>query len=60
MAAMFTELLPQLIMRYLGKISYIEDRAFRGQRGLGLAVLPQGSRIESVLGCVIPGPPVVS
>jgi len=25
---MFAELLPHLITRYLGKISYIEDRAF--------------------------------
>jgi len=33
MAAMLAELLPQLIMRYLGKISYIEDRAFRGLEG---------------------------
>ena len=41
MAAMLAELLPQLIMRYLGKISYIEDQAFRGQRGLGLTVLPR-------------------
>jgi len=28
MAFMFAELLPQLIMRFLGKVSYIEDRAF--------------------------------
>ena len=42
MAAMLAELLPQLIMRYLGKISYIEDRAFRGLEGaLGLAVAVQ-------------------
>ncbi len=30
---MSAELLPQLIMRYLGKVSYIEDRAFRGPEG---------------------------
>ena len=30
MAAMLAELLPQLIMRFLGKVSYIEDRAFWG------------------------------
>jgi len=30
MAAMFAKLLPWLITRYLGEISYIEDRAFRG------------------------------
>jgi hypothetical protein len=29
MAAMFAELLPWLIMRYLGEISHTEDRAFR-------------------------------
>jgi hypothetical protein len=39
MAAMFAELLPRLIMRYLGEISYAEDRASRGRTGLGLAVL---------------------
>ena len=39
MAAMFAELLPWLIMRYLGEISYTEDRASRGRTGLGLAVL---------------------
>jgi hypothetical protein len=47
MAAMFAKLLPWLIMRYLGEISYIEDLAFRGQRGLGLAVFPR--RAESNL-----------
>jgi len=31
MAAMFAKLLPWLIMRYLGEISYVEDRAFRGR-----------------------------
>jgi hypothetical protein len=31
MAAMFAELLPWLIMRYLGEISYVEDRALRGR-----------------------------
>ena len=41
MAAMLAELLPQLIMRYLGKVSYIEDRASGGQRALGLAVVPR-------------------
>ena len=35
MAAMFAELLPWLIMRYLGEISYVEDRALRGRTGLG-------------------------
>ena len=40
MAATFAELMPWQIMRYLGKISYIEDRAFRGRGSLGLAVLP--------------------
>ncbi len=39
MAARFAELLPWLIMRYLGEISYTEDRASRGRTGLGLAVL---------------------
>jgi hypothetical protein len=39
MAAMFAELLPQLIMRYIGKVSYIEDRGFWARGGLGLAVL---------------------
>jgi hypothetical protein len=39
MAAMFAELLPWLIMRYLGEISYVEDRALRGRTGLGLTVL---------------------
>jgi hypothetical protein len=39
MAAMVAELLPWLIMRYLGEISYTEDRASRGRTGLGLAVL---------------------
>jgi hypothetical protein len=41
MAAMFAELLPWLIMPYLGDISvsYTEDRASRGRTGLGLAVL---------------------
>ncbi len=29
---MFAELLPWLIMRYLGEIGYIEDRALRRQR----------------------------
>ena len=42
MAAMLAELMPWLIMRYLGKVSYIEDRAFWGRVGaLGLAVLPR-------------------
>ena len=40
MAAMFAKLLPWLIMRYLGEISYAEDRASRERTGLGLAVLP--------------------
>jgi len=53
MAAMLAELLPQLIMRYLGKISYIEDRAFRWPEELSRA--SQESRIESVLDRVIPG-----
>jgi hypothetical protein len=35
MATMFAELLPQLIMRYPGKIGYIEDRAFWGPKGRG-------------------------
>jgi hypothetical protein len=39
MAAMFAELLPWLIMRYLGEISSTGDRALRGRTGLGLAVL---------------------
>jgi hypothetical protein len=60
MAAMFAELMPWLIMRYLGEISYTQDRASRGADGPGLAVLPsfpasQESRIESVLDCVFPG-----
>jgi hypothetical protein len=54
MAATLAELLPQLIMRYLGKISYIEDRAFRGQRA-GLSCASQESRIEPVLDYLIPG-----
>ena len=41
MAAMFAELLPWLIMRYLGEISHTEDRASRERTGLGLAVLPR-------------------
>jgi hypothetical protein len=36
-AAMLAELLPWLIMRYLGEISSTEDRASRGRTGLGLA-----------------------
>ena len=40
MAAMLAELLPWLIMRYLGEIGYTEDRASRGRTILGLAVLP--------------------
>ena len=47
MAAMLAELLPWLIMRYLGEISYAEDRASRKRTGLGLAVLP--SEAESNL-----------
>jgi len=38
MAARFAELLPWLIMRYLGEISYTEDR-LRGADGPGLAVV---------------------
>ncbi len=30
MAAMFAELMPWLIMRYLGEISHTQDRASRG------------------------------
>jgi hypothetical protein len=55
MAAMFAELLPWLIMRYLGEISSTEDRAMRGRRGPGLGCASQESRIESVLDCVFPG-----
>ena len=47
MAAMLAELLPWLIMRYLGEISYAEDRASRKRTSLGLAVLP--SEAESNL-----------
>jgi hypothetical protein len=52
---MFAELLPWLIMRYLGEISSTEDRALRGRTGLGLSRASQESRVESVLGCVFPG-----
>jgi hypothetical protein len=55
MAAMFAELLPWLIMRCLGEISYTEDRGFAGADGPGLSRASQESRIESVLGCLIPG-----
>jgi hypothetical protein len=45
-----------LIMRYLGEISYTEDRASQGRRkGLGLAVLPRKAESKFVLGCVFPG-----
>ncbi len=55
MAVMFAELLPQLIMRYLGKISYIEDRAYWVRGGPGLSCASQEIRIESALDCLIPG-----
>jgi hypothetical protein len=56
MAAMLAELMPWLIMRYLGEISYTEDR-LRGGDGPGLAVLPR--KAESNLCSIVcfPGYP---
>jgi hypothetical protein len=54
MTAMFAELLPQHIVRYLGKtvISTVGLSEAGGGPGLGCA--SQKGRIESVLGCVLP------
>jgi len=51
MAAMLAELMPWLIMRYLGEISYTEDR-LRGGGRTWLSRASQEGRIESVLDCV--------
>jgi hypothetical protein len=51
-AAMLAELLPQLDMRYLGRVSYIEDRAFwcqRGGSGLGCASQEAESNLFSTV-----------
>ena len=52
MAAMFAELMPWLITRYLGEISYTQDRASRGGGRTWLSRASQEGRIESVLDCV--------
>jgi hypothetical protein len=53
-------LLPWLIMRYLGEVSHIEDRACEGAERPELSRASQESRIESMLDCVFSWMPTMS
>lgn len=55
MAAMLEELLPWLNMRYLGEISYIEDRALREQRAWAFPCFPKESESNLCSTLCFPG-----